>query len=117
MKIISLEEIDGGDLPDVNASERRDRAHVPARHARLDVVRMADVTPVPIEWLWEKRIAVGKVFVLAGNGGVGKSTILCDWAARITTGDVWPDGAAAGPAGSVIILASEDDLGTRRASN
>jgi putative DNA primase/helicase len=72
---------------------------------------MADVTPVSIEWLWQNRIAIGKVSVLARNGGIGKSTILCDWAARITTGDVWPDGAAACPAGSVIILASEDDLG------
>jgi putative DNA primase/helicase len=50
------------------------------------------------------------VCVLAGNGGIGKSTILCDWSARITTGGVWPDGAAAGPTGSVIVLASEDDL-------
>jgi putative DNA primase/helicase len=99
-----------GDLPDGNASERQDRA-VPARDARLEVVSMADVAPVSIEWLWENRIAVGKVCVLAGNGGIGKSTLLCDWAARITMGGVWPDGAAAGPVGSVIIVASEDDLG------
>jgi putative DNA primase/helicase len=111
MKIIPLEKFDGADLPDVNASERRDRAHVPARHARLEVVCMADVPPVSTEWLWQNWIAIGKVSALAGNGGIGKSTILCDWAARITTGDVWPDGAAAGPAGSVIILVSEDDLG------
>jgi hypothetical protein len=92
-------------------AERRQRALVPARHARLDVVRMSDVKPVSIEWLWPNRISIGKVSVLAGNGGIGKSTILCDWTARITTADVWPDGAAAGPAGSVIILATEDDLG------
>jgi putative DNA primase/helicase len=110
MKIVPLEEVDAGDLPDVNASER-DRIHVPPRHARLEVVCMADVPPVSIVWLWENRIAVGKVCVLAGNGGIGKSTLLCDWTARITTGGVWPDGAAAGPVGSVIIVVSEDDLG------
>jgi putative DNA primase/helicase len=79
MKIISLEEIDGGDLPDANTSERRDP--VPARQPRLEVVCMANVPPVSIEWLWPNRIAVGKVSILAGNGGIGKSTILCDWAA------------------------------------
>jgi putative DNA primase/helicase len=110
MKIIPLEKFDGGDLPDVNGSER-DRIHVPARHARLEVVCMADVPPISIEWLWQNRIAIGKVSVLAGNGGIGKSTMLCDWTARITTGGAWPDGAAAGPVGSVIIAASEDDLG------
>src|SRR5262249_18890811 len=44
------------------------------------------------------------------NGCLGKSTLLCDWAARITTGVEWPDGAAAGPAGMVIIFSSEDGL-------
>jgi putative DNA primase/helicase len=49
--------------------------------------------------------------VLAGDGGRGKSTILCDLAARTTASDRWPDGAAASPAGGVIILAAEDDVG------
>ena len=95
----------------IEIAERSQRAPVPGGQARLDVVCMADVPPVSIEWLWPNRIAIGKVCVLAGHGGIGKSTILCDWAARITTGGGWPDGAAAGPTGSVIILACEDDLG------
>jgi putative DNA primase/helicase len=76
----------------------------------LDVVCMADVRPAPVEWLWPNWVAIGKVSVLAGEGGRGKSTILCDVAARTTTGNRWPDGAAAGPVGGVIILASEDDV-------
>jgi putative DNA primase/helicase len=76
----------------------------------LEVVCMADVRPSAIEWLWQNWIAVGKVHVLAGEGGRGKSTILCDLAARTTTGDKWPDGAAASKAGGVIILAAEDDI-------
>jgi hypothetical protein len=39
MKIIPLEKFDGGDLSDMNGLER-DRIHVPARHARLEVVCM-----------------------------------------------------------------------------
>jgi hypothetical protein len=77
----------------------------------LDVVCMADVKPTSIEWLWPNWVAIGKVSVLAGEGGRGKSTILCDLAARTTTGDQWPDAAPASRAGGVIILAAEDDIG------
>src|SRR5450432_3249907 len=41
----------------------------------LEVICMADVRPCAIEWLWQNWIAVGKVHVLAGEGGRGKSTI------------------------------------------
>jgi putative DNA primase/helicase len=77
----------------------------------LDVVCMADVKPSSIKWLWPNWIALGKVSVLAGDGGRGKSTILCDITARATIGNIWPDGAAAGAPASVIILAAEDDVG------
>jgi putative DNA primase/helicase len=77
----------------------------------LDVVCMADVKPTSINWLWQNWIALGKVSVLAGDGGRGKSTILCDLTARTTTGNIWPDGAASSAAlASVIILATEDDV-------
>jgi putative DNA primase/helicase len=79
--------------------------------AGLDVVCMADVKPASIEWLWPNWIAIGKVSVLAGEGGRGKSTILCDLAARTTASDRWPDGAVASPAAGAIILAAEDDVG------
>ena len=48
--------------------------------------------------------------VLAGDGGQGKSTILCDLAARTTIGELWPDGIAGCEPGGVIILAAEDDV-------
>jgi AAA domain len=80
------------------------------QRAGLEVVCLADVTPRRIDWLWLNWIAIGKVSVLAGDGGKGKSTILCDWAARTTNGARWPDGAEATPAGGVLILAAEDDI-------
>jgi putative DNA primase/helicase len=107
MKIIPF---DSAGLPDASAPGQQDRAHVPARHARLDVVCAADIKPELIEWLWPNRIAVGKATAVAGNGGLGKSTLLCDWTARVTTGNAWPDGAAAGPIGNVIFFTSEDGL-------
>jgi hypothetical protein len=77
----------------------------------LDVVCMADVSPTAIEYLWPNWIAFGKVHVLAGEGGRGKTTLLHDWTARTTKGARWPDGAEGSSPGSVLILASEDDVG------
>src|SRR5215207_3006187 len=74
----------------------------------LEVLCLADVQAKPIEWLWKNWVAVGKVSILAGEGGIGKSTILCDLAARTTTGNTWPDHEAGTVPGSVIILAAED---------
>ena len=85
---------------------RRDRE----RELGLEVVCLADVTPKPIDWLWPNWFARGKVHVLAGEGGRGKSTILCDIASRTTRGELWPDGSANACRGSVIILAAEDDV-------
>src|SRR5215204_564826 len=76
----------------------------------LEVLQLSNVQPKPIEWLWKDRIAIGKVTVLAGDGGQGKSTILCDLAARTTTGERWPDGGDGSFPGNVIILAAEDDV-------
>ena len=76
----------------------------------LNVIRMSDVTPIAIEYLWPNRLARGKAHGLAGEGGQGKSTILADLTARATTGDRWPDGAAGADTGDVIWLSSEDDV-------
>ena len=80
------------------------------REPGLEVLCLADVTPKPIDWLWPNWVAHGKVHVLAGDGGRGKSTILCDIASRTTRGKSWPDGTANAGSGNVIILAAEDDL-------
>ena len=85
-------------------------AQVHQHHPRLEVVCMADVRPSAIDWLWQNWIALGKVHVLAGEGGRGKSTILCNTTAITTTGTKWPDGAEARKPAGVIILAAEDDV-------
>lgn len=77
---------------------------------RLEVLCLANVTPRAIDWLWPNWLALGKTHVLAGNGGVGKSTVLCDLAARTTNGEPWPDNATNTMPGDVLILAAEDDV-------
>ena len=96
------------------AAERRVTTNVYSETAsarsNLNVIRMSDVTPVAIEYLWPNRLARGKAHGLAGEGGQGKSTILADLTARATTGGDWPDGAAGVEAGDVVWLSSEDDV-------
>lgn len=70
---------------------------------------MSEIAPEPVNWLWPDRLATGKVALLFGEPGIGKSQVSLDIAARITTGAKWPEGGQA-PLGNVIILSSEDGL-------
>ena len=86
-----------------NISERM----APDRSSSI-MLRMADVQPEPIRWLWPSRIALGKLTLLVGDPGLGKSFVTLDLAARVSTGSPWPDSTPA-PKGSVILLSAEDD--------
>src|SRR5690349_11871484 len=72
--------------------------------------RVSEIERQKLQWLWPGRVPLGKLTLFAGDPGLGKSLATLDIAARVTRGIVWPDGAAAaGTAGSVIILSAEDD--------
>jgi hypothetical protein len=59
--------------------------------------------------LWRDRIPLGKLTVLDGDPGLGKSTLLLDLAARVTTGSPMPDGAPT-DRGLVILATGEDGI-------
>jgi putative DNA primase/helicase len=63
----------------------------------------------PIDWLWKGRLALGMLSILDGDPGNGKSTIVSDFTARITTGRAWPDGSPC-PKGGVVIVGAEDSI-------
>jgi len=65
------------------------------RRDRLISVRLSTVMPEPINWLWPGRIARGKLTLLIGDPGHGKSYLTLDMAARVSTGAKWPDGGEA----------------------
>lgn len=74
------------------------------------VLHLADVRPEPIDWLWPGHIAAGKLTLIDGDPGLGKSLITLDLAARLTMGREFPNGSAcAGPAG-VVLVGSEDGV-------
>ena len=71
---------------------------------------LADVEPEAIKWTWRGFLAGGKLSLLAGDPGLGKSTVSLDLAARLTRGRLWPDGAAPAEPGSVVLLSAEDGV-------
>lgn len=80
------------------------------RHEKKPLlVRMSDVKPEAVQWLWPGRIARGKLHLLIGDPGVGKSTLTLAWAACLSTGGRWPDSAQA-PCGDVVLMTCEDGL-------
>ena len=75
-------------------------------------VRMSDVAAEQVEWLWRERFAIGKLTLLVGDPGQGKSFLTLDIAARVSRGAPWPDNAwEPQQPGDVILLTAEDDLG------
>ena len=78
-----------------------------AQQQGLKTFTAADIMPEAIKWAWPGRAALGKLTIIAGDPGQGKSQITLDMAARLTTGRQWPDGGLP-PIGNVIILQAED---------
>ena len=54
--------------------------------------RLSEVRETQIEWLWPQRIPLGKLTLVQGDPGKGKSWIVLDVLARLTTGRGFPDG-------------------------
>ena len=68
----------------------------------------ADIKPLPITWLWPGWVPAGKLTILAGAAGTGKTTLALALAAVLTAGGRWPDGSACAGLGNVLIWSSED---------
>lgn len=91
-----------------------------ARPGRSGLVPLAGVVARPVRWLWPGRVPLGKLTVLDGDPGLGKSALTLDLAARVSAGRPMPDEsradrsassgqALAGPRG-VVLLSAEDGL-------
>lgn len=74
----------------------------------LELKRGQDLKPVPIDWLWPGWLARGKVHVMAGPPGAGKTTLGIAMAATLTCGGRWPSGETCPPC-NVVVWSGEDD--------
>ena len=95
----------------LNEDAARDKylaAKAEQRLASLTLTSLAGLELRRARWLWKGRLAQGRISLLAGREGAGKSTIAADLAAAVTVGKL-PGGSLGTPRG-VIIVATEDDF-------
>ena len=71
----------------------------------------SDVQTKTVSWLWFPYIAYGKLTVLQGDPGDGKSSMMLHLIAEISRGGAMPDGTALGRPQRVIYQCSEDGVG------
>ena len=98
-------------LSDPEVLERLVKAKVaPAAKvpAGVTVITASGIKIGPIEWLWPGWLARGKIHILAGAPGTGKTSLAIALAATLTTAGRWPDGASSGQ-GDVLVWSGEDD--------
>jgi hypothetical protein len=69
---------------------------------------LADVEPENVSWLWGSRFARGKLNLIAGQPGQGKSQLALFMAGKASVGGEWPDSSQC-PLGSVVLISCEDD--------
>lgn len=74
------------------------------------ITLFSDVKTTNVRWLWYPFIAIGKITLLQGDPGDGKSTLMMNLIAELSTGGATPDGQAFGRPQRVIYQCSEDGV-------
>jgi putative DNA primase/helicase len=77
---------------------------------RLITQRASDVQPEKLIWVWPGRIPEGKLVLLGGPPGLGKSQLTAFMAAAISNGGSWPCNEGSTTVGSVIFMSAEDGI-------
>lgn len=75
----------------------------------VELVTADTIEPEKVDWVWPGWLAAGKLHLIAGSPGTGKTTLSLAMAAIITTAKTFPCGARV-PCGSVLMWTGEDDL-------
>jgi len=75
---------------------------------------LADLSVSETHWLWAERVPLGAITTLEGMPGCGKSLLIADLAARLTTGRAFPECEASLPPSAAILMQAEDRPETTR---
>ena len=57
----------------------------------LELIRMSDIQPEEVQWLWYPYIPLGKLTVIQGDPGEGKTTFVLAMIAALTKGEALPE--------------------------
>ena len=82
----------------------------PSKPETVKIIRMSDVELTPVDWLWKPYLPFGKLSVLQGNPGDGKTYFAMHLAAACTNGKLLPNMERMEPF-NVIYQTAEDGLG------
>lgn len=102
-------QLDGQDWPEDQRGDAWEKpVRAPVKPAEIGTL-LSEVEPESVRWLWPGRIPLGKLTIIDGDPGLGKSVLTLDLAARTTQDLPMPDGTK-GQGGGVILLSAEDGL-------
>ena len=108
----ALESVGGSIVPGGLLDAGPDRGAKPsgstAPGRRVILTPLSEIKVRRAKWLWNERIAVGTLSLVAGREGIGKSTVVIEQAARITRGEL--PGEYFGSPRAVFICATEDSF-------
>lgn len=79
------------------------------KKGQLITRRLSDVEPEEVSWLWKNRLVLGKLNVIHGDPGVGKTWLVLDTLARVTTGRAFCDSSPCS-VGEVLFVTAEDGI-------
>ena len=92
------------------AEEKTNVVHLTPQDDGLHFITADEIKHEEVRWLSEGRVPMGQLTVLAGDGGLGKSTWTTYLAAAVSTGE--SSGVLAGIPSLAMILNAEDDPAT-----
>tara|TARA_Y100000588_G_scaffold96452_1_gene104481 strand:+ start:2318 stop:3985 length:1668 start_codon:yes stop_codon:yes gene_type:complete len=75
----------------------------------LQITKLSEVKSKDVQWVWEKRIPLGKNTMITGDPNAGKSYLVLGIASHVSTGRRWPDGAGC-DVGNIMLVTAEDGL-------
>jgi hypothetical protein len=98
------------DIPERDGAKAAKVEPKPIPDGKRLFIRASEITPKKVEFLWPGRVPLGKMTTFAGQGGLGKTLVLCDMAARVSMGAEWPLSAGeCAERGNVLFISGEDD--------
>ena len=80
------------------------------KNTELRLIKMSDVEPTKVEWLWYPYIPYGKVTIIQGDPGEGKTTLILNLAALLSKGEKLPESNEKSEPINIIYQTAEDGL-------
>ena len=80
------------------------------KNTELRLIKMSDVEPTKVEWLWYPYIPYGKITIIQGDPGEGKTTLILNLAALLSKGEKLPESEEKTKPINIIYQTAEDGL-------